>query len=44
MFFPNRIGRPFRTFLTPEESLTWIVPTRHPERLQDAVNAWAAGR
>jgi hypothetical protein len=42
-FFPNQPGRPFRTFLTPEESLTWIVPTRRPDRLREAVDAWAAG-
>jgi hypothetical protein len=43
-FFPNAIGRPFRTFLTPEESLTWIVPTRHPERLREAVTSWSEAR
>ena len=44
MFFPNEIGRPFRTFLTPEESLTWVVPTRRPERLRAAVTAWSPPR
>ncbi len=37
-FFPNRPGRPLRTLLTAEESLTWVVPTRHPERLAAAVD------
>jgi hypothetical protein len=43
VFFPNEIGRPLRTFLTPEESLTWVVPTRHPERLREAVAQWLPG-
>lgn len=42
-FFPNTPGRPFRTRLAPEESLTWVVPTRHPERLRAAVEAVGRG-
>lgn len=38
-FFPNAPGRPFRTRLVPEESLTWVVPTRHRERLRAAIEA-----
>lgn len=44
VFFPNEIGRPFRTFLRPEESLTWVIPTRHPERLRRAVEGWSVGK
>jgi hypothetical protein len=43
-FFPNTPGRPFRTRLVPDESLTWVVPTRHPERLWAAVEAAGLGR
>ncbi|WP_433890967.1 hypothetical protein [Streptomyces sp. CA-111067] len=38
-FFPNAAGRPLRTRLTGEESLTWVVPTRRPERLRAAIGA-----
>ena len=41
VFFPNEIGRPFRTFLAPEESLTWVIPTRRPERLRAALETLA---
>ncbi|WP_037911514.1 hypothetical protein [Actinacidiphila yeochonensis] len=38
-FFPNEFGRPFRVLVPGEESLTWVVPTRHPERLRAALSA-----
>jgi hypothetical protein len=43
-FFPNALGRPFRTKLPGQHGATWLVPTRHPERLREAViNLNAAG-
>lgn len=42
-FFPNTLGRPVRTFLAPEESLTWVLPTRQPERLRAAVDRLLPG-
>lgn len=42
-FFPNEFGRSFRTFLTAEESLTWVIPTRRPERLREVLARGAQG-
>gem|GEM_PF-5447324 len=42
-FFGNGTGRRSRTLLPGEESLTWVVPTRHPQRLRVAIEA-ATGR
>jgi hypothetical protein len=36
-FFPNALGRPFRVKLHGQEGVTWLVPTRHPERLRQVV-------
>jgi hypothetical protein len=38
-FFPNEIGRPFRTRLEPEPSPVWVVPTRKPQQLRQAIGA-----
>jgi hypothetical protein len=37
VFFPNRLGRPVATRLVPQESPTWVVPTRQPDRLRAAI-------
>jgi hypothetical protein len=36
-FFPNQPGRPAVTKLRPEPSSTWVVPTRRPEALRQAL-------
>jgi hypothetical protein len=41
-FFPNTIGRPFRTRLEPQVASVWVVPTRHPDRLRQAISQLTA--
>lgn len=43
-FFPNAVGRPFRITLAGQLGVTWLVPTRHPDRLRQViVNLSTAG-
>lgn len=43
-FYSNGKSSQFSRLLGPELSPTWVVPTRHPARLGQALEAWLAGR
>ena len=42
-FFPNEAGRPIRVGLGARTSPTWLIPTRHPERLRRVLDDHQAG-
>jgi hypothetical protein len=43
LFFPNKPGRPLYTRLQPEISSVWVVPTRHADALQKAIESVGPG-